>query len=369
MRSRIFTSESVTEGHPDKVCDQIADAVLDAYLEHDPNSRLQCEVMLLEGKVILSGEICSQVRVEPETVVRNVLERVGYTRRYHGLSAEQSEIEDRICYDDGMKLLGAGNGRHGVVHGYATNETEEFMPLSIVLAHDLAKRMDYLRKMGQLPYLLSDGKVQVSIEYDEKGIPLRIESIVIFAQHLPEISVHEVRKDLLEKVICKIVPISYIDNQSRFFLNPTGEYVYGGVTTECGITSRKLVVDTYGGHGSYGGGGLSGKDPYQIDRSAAYLARHIAKNLVGWKVCKKVDVQLAYVPGLARPVGFCMDDYGTGNENAELIAQNMCKILDFSMDGIIDRFDMKRPLYEQLAVYGHFGRKELELPWEVVYEG
>lgn len=379
MNKNIFTSESVTEGHPDKVCDQISDAILDAYLKQDSTCRVACETMLIPGKVIVAAEISSTASIDIQNIIKKVLKKVSYTEKYHGLSAETCEIELNIVSQSEDISLGVdkplktkettgetciGAGDQGIMHGYAVKESDNYMPLPIVLSHMLVRKLDDIRKAHTLEYLLSDGKAQVSMEYSEDHVPTRCSAIVLSSQHIPDISTSQLRKDLLKTVILETIPEKYIDKNTQIFINPTGRFVSGGAKADCGLTGRKIIVDTYGGWGRHGGGAFSGKDPSKVDRSGAYMARYIAKNIVASGICEKVDVQLAYAIGVAQPVSIYIDTFGTGKIPDHQISMNIQKQLILTPSAIIDKLELHNPIYEQLAVYGHVGRTDIQLPWE-----
>lgn len=378
-KNNIFSSEAVTKGHPDKVCDQISDAIVDNFISQDSLSRVACETMIMPGKVIVAGEISSKGHVVIEDVVKRVLEKVGYQKEYHGLSANDVEIETNISLqsediamgvncsyeskkEGQKKQLGAGD--QGIMHGYATCETPEYMPVSAILAQKIVKKMDSLRECGEIDYILSDGKSQVSVEYSQEFVPQRIAAVVVSVQHLPKVEMAQLKQDLYDKVLSQVIPDKWIDENTKIFINPTGRFVSGGAKADCGLTGRKIIVDTYGGWGGHGGGAFSGKDPSKVDRSGAYMARYVAKNLVASGICKRVDIQIAYAIGVAEPVGIYVNTFGTGKISDSEINYNVKKTLNFSPDSIIQKFDLLRPIYENLAVYGHFGRVEKSYKWE-----
>jgi S-adenosylmethionine synthetase len=377
----LFTSESVTEGHPDKVCDQISDAVLDAILAQDPLARVACEVAVTTGLILVMGEITTKAHVDIAGIARRVVCDIGYTDAAYGMDGEtcavltslnQQSPDIAIGVDEALEIRGKqdtdpyeqiGAGDQGLVFGYASNETAELMPLPIALSHRLAERLAQVRKDGTLPYLRPDGKTQVTVEYlDQK--PVRIHTIVISSQHNPEVSQEQIKQDLIDQVILPTVPAELVDANTRIMINPTGRFVIGGPVGDSGLTGRKIIVDTYGGVGRHGGGALSGKDPTKVDRSGSYAARHVAKNLVGAGLAERCEVQIAYVIGSARPVSLMVDTFGTGKLSDDALADLVEKIFDLRPAAIIDRFRMRRPIYEPVAAYGHFGRPNLDLPWE-----
>ena len=377
---KLFTSESVTEGHPDKVCDQIADAILDAIYTLDPQARVACEVAVTTGLVMVMGEITTTCYVDIPRIVRETLTDIGYVRAKYGFDAttcavltsinEQSpdiamgvdrSLEAKQGEDPSEEDLGAGD--QGMMFGYASNETEELMPLPILLSHQLARQLAKVRKDGTLSYLRPDGKTQVTVEY-EGNRPVRVDTIVISAQHHPAVSQEQIAADLRRHVIDVIVPAEYIDDETRIFINPTGRFVIGGPQGDAGLTGRKLIVDTYGGMGRHGGGALSGKDPTKVDRSGAYAARYVAKNVVAAGLADRCEVQVAYAIGVARPVSVMVDTFGTAKVPEELINELVLKHFDLRPTAIIRDLELRRPIYRQTAAYGHFGRSDLDLPWE-----
>jgi S-adenosylmethionine synthetase len=381
---RLFTSESVTEGHPDKICDQISDAVLDAFLAKDPNARVACEVAVTTGLVLVTGEITSSSDyVDIPALVRNTIKEIGYTRAKYGFDYqtcavltsidEQSpeigqavsralEAREGRMTDAEIEAIGAGD--QGLMFGFAVDETPELMPLPISLAHRLARRLTEVRKSGEVEYLRPDGKTQVTVEYDENERPVRIDTIVISAQHHENIPQEVIRRDMLEHVIKPIVPVGMIDERTKYYINPSGSFVVGGPQGDAGLTGRKIIVDTYGGYARHGGGAFSGKDPTKVDRSGAYAARYVAKNLVAAGLARKCEVQIAYAIGVAQPVSIYVETFGTGKIPDEKFVELIHKHFDLRPAGIIKMLDLRRPIYRQTSVYGHFGRSDLDLPWE-----
>ncbi|GAA0785042.1 methionine adenosyltransferase [Hathewaya limosa] len=377
---KLFTSESVTEGHPDKICDQISDAILDAILEKDPQGRVACETTCTTGVVSVMGEITTNCYVDIPKVVRKTVSEIGYTRAKYGFDAEtcavmtsideQSQdiamgvdeaLESKEGKMDTIEAIGAGD--QGMMFGYASNETAEYMPLPISLAHKLALRLSQVRKNGTLGYLRPDGKTQVTVEY-EGDKPVRIDTIVISTQHGPDVTREQIEADLIKYVIKEIVPEELLDGNTRYLINPTGRFVIGGPQGDTGLTGRKIIVDTYGGAGRHGGGAFSGKDPTKVDRSAAYAARWVAKNLVAAGIADKLEIQLAYAIGVAKPVSICVETFGTGKKSEEEIVEIINKVFDLRPAAIIKELDLRRPIYRQTAAYGHFGRIDVDLPWE-----
>ncbi len=378
MAKRLFTSESVTEGHPDKICDQISDAVLDAILEKDPNGRVACETTVTTGLVHIMGEISTSCYVDIPRIAREVIQEIGYDRAKFGFdcdtcavltSIDEQSIDIALGVDNSLEAkeggdLGNGAGDQGMMFGYACTETPEYMPLAISLAHKLAKRLADVRKNGTLDYLRPDGKTQVTVEYDDSGKPVRVDTIVISTQHAPEATLEQIRVDMLEHVVKPIVPAQLLDGETKYFINPTGRFVIGGPQGDSGLTGRKIIVDTYGGSAPHGGGAFSGKDPTKVDRSAAYAARYIAKNIVAAGLADKCLVQLAYAIGVAEPVSVLVDTSGTGKVSDEALADAVRKVFDLRPSAIIRDLGLKQPIYRPLAAYGHMGREDLGVSWE-----
>ncbi|MDS1029639.1 methionine adenosyltransferase [Bacillota bacterium LX-D] len=382
MVRKLFTSESVTEGHPDKICDQISDAVLDAIFEKDPNARVACETSVTTGLVLVSGEITTNCYVDIPKIARETIRSIGYDRAKYGFDCEtcavltaidEQSVDIALGVDQAYEakhgemteaeIEATGAGDQGMMFGYATNETPELMPMPIALAHKLAKRLSELRKSDELSYLRPDGKSQVTVEYEDNR-PVRVDTVVISTQHSPDVSQEKIYNDLLEKVIKPIIPSEFIDADTKYFINPTGRFVIGGPQGDAGLTGRKIIVDTYGGMARHGGGAFSGKDPTKVDRSAAYAARYVAKNIVAAELADRCEIQLAYAIGVAHPVSIMVDTFGTGKVDDETLVKLIRENFDLRPAGIIKTLDLRRPIYKQTAAYGHFGRLDLDLPWE-----
>ncbi len=385
MEKYIFTSESVTEGHPDKICDAISDAVLDACMAQDPMSRVACETCTTTGLVLIMGEITTKAQLDFQSIARNTIKEIGYTKGEYGFDADtcavlvaldkQSadiamgvdkalEAKESGMSDEEIEAIGAGD--QGMMFGFASNETEEYMPYSIALAHRLAKKLTEVRKNGTLSYLRPDGKTQVSVEYDENGKPIRLEAVVLSTQHDPDVTQEQIHEDIKKYVFDPVLPKELIDENTKFFINPTGRFVIGGPHGDSGLTGRKIIVDTYGGFARHGGGAFSGKDCTKVDRSAAYAARYVAKNLVAAGLADKMEIQLSYAIGVAQPTSIMVDTFGTGKISDEKIVEIIRKHFDLRPAGIIKMLDLRRPIYRQTAAYGHFGRNDLNLPWEAL---
>lgn len=379
---RLFTSESVTEGHPDKIADQVSDAILDAILKDDPNARVACETTVTTGMALIAGEISTTTYVDIPKVVRETIKEIGYTRAKYGYDYETMAIltaideqspdiaqgvDKALEYrdkDSEEEIEATGAGDQGLMFGYATNETETYMPLAIYLSHQLAKRLSDVRKDGTLNYLRPDGKVQVTVEYDENDNPVRIDTIVVSTQHAEDVTLEQIQEDIKAHVIYPTVPENLINEQTKFYINPTGRFVIGGPQGDAGLTGRKIIVDTYGGYARHGGGCFSGKDPTKVDRSAAYAARYVAKNIVAAGLADQCEVQLAYAIGVAEPVSIAIDTFGTGKVSEGQLVEAVRKHFDLRPAGIIKMLDLKQPIYKQTTAYGHFGRTDVLFPWE-----
>ncbi len=383
MERRLFTSESVTEGHPDKICDQISDAVLDALMEQDPMSRVACETSITTGLVLVMGEITTNAYVDIQKIVRETIREIGYDRAKYGFDCdtcgvipaidEQSsdiamgvdkalEAKEHLMSEDDIEAIGAGD--QGMMFGFATNEAPEYMPYPIALAHKLARKLTEVRKNGTLPYLRPDGKTQVTVEYDENDKPVRLDAVVLSTQHGEEVSQEQIHADVKKYIFDEVLPQELIDENTKFFINPTGRFVIGGPNGDSGLTGRKIIVDTYGGYARHGGGAFSGKDCTKVDRSAAYAARYVAKNIVAAGLADKCEIQLSYAIGVARPTSIMVDTFGTGKLSDEKLVEIIREHFDLRPAGIIKMLDLRRPIYKQTAAYGHFGRTDLDLPWE-----
>lgn len=383
MEKRLFTSESVTEGHPDKMCDAISDAILDALMEKDPMSRVACETCTTTGLVLVMGEVTTNAYVDIQKIVRDTVKEIGYTRAKYGFDAstcgvivaldEQSadiamgvdkalEAREHKMSDEEIDAIGAGD--QGMMFGYATNETEEYMPYPIMLAHKLTQKLTEVRKNGTLKYLRPDGKSQVTVEYDEKGVPVRLDAVVLSTQHDENVTQEQIHTDIKRCVFDEVIPQNMIDEDTKFFINPTGRFVIGGPQGDSGLTGRKIIVDTYGGYARHGGGAFSGKDCTKVDRSAAYAARYVAKNIVAAGLADKCEIQLSYAIGVAHPTSVMVDTFGTGKLSDNKIVEIIRDNFDLRPAGIIKMLDLRRPIYKQTAAYGHFGRTDIDLPWE-----
>ena len=383
MEKLLFTSESVTEGHPDKICDQVSDAILDALMAQDPMSRVACETCTTTGMVLVMGEITSQAQVDFQQIVRDTVREIGYTSDDMGINADTCAVMitlDKQSADIAMgvdkaleakedkmsdaEIAAIGAGDQGMMFGFATNETDSYMPYPIDLAHKLSRRLAQVRKDGTLPYLRPDGKTQVSVEYDENGKPVRLDAVVLSTQHAADVEQEQIHKDIRKYVFDEVIPADMVDENTKYFINPTGRFVIGGPHGDSGLTGRKIIVDTYGGYARHGGGAFSGKDCTKVDRSAAYAARYVAKNIVAAGLADKCEIQLSYAIGVANPTSVMVDTFGTGKLSDEKLTQIFRENFDLRPAGIIKMLDLRRPIYKQTAAYGHFGRNDLDLPWE-----
>ena len=383
MDKRLFTSESVTEGHPDKICDNISDAILDALMAQDPMSRVACETVITTDYVMVMGEITTKAKVDYEKIVRDTIREIGYDADEKGFNCDTCEVKilldsqsadiamgvdkaleakENQMSDEELEAIGAGD--QGMMFGYATDETEEFMPYPIALAHSLSKKLTEVRKNGTLDYLRADGKSQVTVEYDENEKPIHINAVVISSQHAADVTQEQIHEDIRREVIDKVLPKELVDDKTKIYINPTGRFVIGGPNGDSGLTGRKIIVDTYGGYARHGGGAFSGKDCTKVDRSAAYAARYVAKNIVAAGLAKRCDIQLCYAIGVAQPTSVMVDTFGTGKLSDEKLVEIIRENFDLRPAGIIKMLDLRRPIYKQTAAYGHFGRLELNLPWE-----
>lgn len=374
---RLFTSESVTEGHPDKICDQISDAILDSILAKDPNARVACETLATTGLIMVAGEITTNCYVDIDSIARETVRNIGYDRAKYGFDCDTCAVMTSLKGQSPDIAQGVDNafetrdgdehdtgaGDQGMMFGFACDETEDYMPMPIYLAHKLTRRLSEVRKNGTLSYLRPDGKSQVSVEYDDDKV-IRIDSVVISSQHNENVSHEQICEDIKKYVIDEVIPADLLDENTKYYINPTGRFVIGGPQGDCGLTGRKIIVDTYGGYASHGGGAFSGKDPTKVDRSGAYAARYVAKNIVASKIARKCEIEIAYAIGVAKPLSVLVNTYGTGKISDDKIAEIVKEKFDLRPSAIIEKFDLKRPIYKQTAAYGHFGRNDLDLPWE-----
>lgn len=374
---RLFTSESVTEGHPDKICDQISDAILDSILAKDPNARVACETLATTGLIMVAGEITTNCYVDIDSIARETVRNIGYDRAKYGFDCDTCAVMTSLKGQSPDIAQGVdkafetrdgdehdtGAGDQGMMFGFACDETEDYMPMPIYLAHKLTRRLSEVRKNGTLSYLRPDGKSQVSVEYDDDKV-VRIDSVVISSQHNENVSHEQICEDIKKYVIDEVIPADLLDENTKYYINPTGRFVIGGPQGDCGLTGRKIIVDTYGGYASHGGGAFSGKDPTKVDRSGAYAARYVAKNIVASKIARKCEIEIAYAIGVAKPLSVLVNTYGTGKISDDKIAEIVKEKFDLRPSAIIEKFDLKRPIYKQTAAYGHFGRNDLDLPWE-----
>ena len=374
---RLFTSESVTEGHPDKICDQISDAILDSILAKDPNARVACETLATTGLIMVAGEITTNCYVDIDSIARETVRNIGYDRAKYGFDCDTCAVMTSLKGQSPDIAQGVDNafetrdgdehdtgaGDQGMMFGFACDETEDYMPMPIYLAHKLTRRLSEVRKNGTLSYLRPDGKSQVSVEYDDDKV-VRIDSVVISSQHNENVSHEQICEDIKKYVIDEVIPAELLDENTKYYINPTGRFVIGGPQGDCGLTGRKIIVDTYGGYASHGGGAFSGKDPTKVDRSGAYAARYVAKNIVASKIARKCEIEIAYAIGVAKPLSVLVNTYGTGKISDDKIAEIVKEKFDLRPSSIIEKFDLKRPIYKQTAAYGHFGRNDLDLPWE-----
>lgn len=374
---RLFTSESVTEGHPDKICDQISDAILDSILAKDPNARVACETLATTGLIMVAGEITTNCYVDIDSIARETVRNIGYDRAKYGFDCDTCAVMTSLKGQSPDIAQGVdkafetrdgdehdtGAGDQGMMFGFACDETEDYMPMPIYLAHKLTRRLSEVRKNGTLSYLRPDGKSQVSVEYDDDKV-VRIDSVVISSQHNENVSHEQICEDIKKYVIDEVIPAELLDQNTKYYINPTGRFVIGGPQGDCGLTGRKIIVDTYGGYASHGGGAFSGKDPTKVDRSGAYAARYVAKNIVASKIARKCEIEIAYAIGVAKPLSVLVNTYGTGKISDDKIAEIVKEKFDLRPSAIIEKFDLKRPIYKQTAAYGHFGRNDLDLPWE-----